>query len=272
MANRISIEIVGAASDREDVRLNDLIDQLRTVKKALRETERAVTGRDELTLDYKVVDLRHHSPSTIVLEPVSFNGQPPSPGLMPRVVNTFTTELGLIKREKKLLIEPDLPRLAAYRDIGKQEHGQSRIEKVVVRSGGHTVTIDTAFKRNLEDIVGPDEFSEGTISGSLEALNFHNTNKFTLYPPLGPKKVIGTFPMELRPTIKDAIGSFVTVTGKLCFKAWSPYPHGVLAETIDIHEPDSDLPTLTKLRGAFAGSTGELNSAEFVDRLRNEDW
>ena len=105
----------------------------------------------------------------------------------------------------------------------------------------------------------------------LEALNFHNTNKFTLYPNLGPKKVVGTFHPHLRPAIKEAIGAFVTVMGRLRYKAWSPYPHGVIAEEIDIHAADSDLPTLTELRGAFAGSTGQLNSAEFVDSLRNEE-
>ena len=44
-----------------------------------------------------------------------------------------------------------------------------------------------------------------------------------------------------------------------------------MAEVVDIHEPDSALPSLTELRGAFAGNLGQLNSAEFVDQLRNED-
>ena len=81
----------------------------------------------------------------------------------------------------------------------------------------------------------------------------------------------GTFDPQLRGEIKKAIGNFVTVAGKLRYKAWSPYPHGVIAELVDIHEPDSELPTLTDLRGAFGGSTGALNSAEFIDQLRHED-
>ncbi|SRR6266496_1995052 len=272
MSNRLTIQLIGAESDREDVRLNDFLDQLRNVKKALRETELAISGRDEPTLDYKIVDLRHNSPSTIVLEPVTLDGQPPFPLLMPQVVSGFTNELRLIKREKKLLIAPDLPRLQAYQEIGRRENTHSRIESIKIRSGRSVVTIDRAFQRNLDEIVGPDEFAEGSVSGMLEAVNFHNTNKFTLYPMLGPKKVVGTFHTQLRPAIKQSIGAFVTVVGKLRYKAWSPYPHGVIAEVVDVHEPDSELPTMTELRGAFAGSTGQMNSAEFVDNLRNEDW
>ena len=141
------------------------------MKKALRETELAITGRDELTVDYKIVGLRHDSPATIVLEAIPVNGQP-SANLIPEVVTSFTDELRLIRREKKLLIEPDLPRLRAYQDIGKREHSESRIEKVKIRSGRLSVTIDRTFKRNLDEIVGPDEFAEGTIAGNAGGVEF----------------------------------------------------------------------------------------------------
>lgn len=271
MAKRITIQIVGSTSQREDVRLNEFLEKLNSVRKALRETEMAISGEDEPTLEYRIVDLRHSSPFTVVLEPVATNGGPPPlPELIPRVVGNFAEELGLIKREGKLLIAPDLARLRAYQDIGITEIG--RIEKIKIRSGGREVTIDQRFNDKLEAIVGPDEIAHGTISGMLEAINIHNTNRFTLYPPLGPRIVHGRFHSDLRPRIKDAIGNFVTVIGRLKFKAWAPFPHGVIAEDIDIHEPDSELPNLKEVRGAFKGNTGNLNSAEFIDQLRHEDW
>ncbi|HZP21990.1 MAG TPA: hypothetical protein VFB04_01010 [Terriglobales bacterium] len=228
MSSRLTVEIIGSASDRKDVRLSDFIEQLRNIKKALHETELAISGADKPLLDYKVVDLRHNSPATVVL--VQAGDVPPRPDLMPEVVNNFTAELSLIKREKKLLIHPDLPRLQAYQEIGRRESTQSRVEAVRIRSGRKVVTIDQAFQRNLDEIVGPDEFADGSTSGMLDAVNFHNTNRFTLYPPLGPRKVYGTFQPELRAVVKQAIGTFVTIVGKLRYKAWSPYPHGVIAE------------------------------------------
>jgi hypothetical protein len=267
---RITIQLFGATDDKQDVRLDDFIEQLNSVKKALRETELAISGEDEPAIDYKIVDLRHSSPSTVVLEPISLNGHGNSQVLIPKVTQSFASELSMIRRRGKLLIEPELARLRAYQDIGAKE--KSRIAKVTIQLGRNKVTIDAKFKRQLDAIVGPDEFSEGSVAGMLETLNFHNTNRFTVYPPLGPKRVVGTFGPELRAKVKEAIGNFVTVFGRLRYKAWSPFPHGINAEDINIHKPDAELPSLTDLHGAFAGSTGNLNSAEFVDKLRHEDW
>ncbi len=269
MPKRIVIQFIGAASDKEDVRLTDLIDQLHAVRRALRETDLMLSGRREPMLDYKVVDLRHSSPATVTLEPVAITEVPLR--YADRVSTGFSAELRMIRREGKLLAEPDLPRLAAYESIGTAKN--NLIQKVKIAVDRKVVTIDGVFKRNVEKIIGPDELSEGSVAGMLEAVNFHNTNKFTLYPTLGPRKVSGTFESEkLRSKVKDAIGSFVTVFGRLRFKAWANFPHGIIAEDIDIHEPDSMLPTLTELRGSFSGMTGDMSSVAFIDRLRNEDW
>ncbi len=269
MPKRITIQLVGSSSDKEDVRLNDLIDQLSAVRRALRETDMMLSGRNEPSLDYKVVDLRHSSPATVALEPIPIVDVPPE--YPAKVPIEFSSELRLIKREGKLLAEPEIHRLAAYEQIGTAKN--NLIQKVRITVDKKVVTIDEAFKRNVEKIMGPDELSDGSVAGMLEAVNFHNTNRFTLYPTLGPRKVNGTFEnIELRPKVKEAIGNFVTVFGRLRFKAWSQFPHGVIAEDIDIHEPDSELPTLTELRGAFSGMTGDSSSVAFVNQLRNEDW
>lgn len=271
MATRITIQIVGDKTDRKDVRLDDFIRQLTDVKKALRENERAVSGREEATLDYKVVDLRHASPATVVLEPIPIDPEAAAADshFARDVVGAFATELRSIKRSGTLIREPELERLLAYQKIGIREN--SRVSKVKIVVGRNTVTIDDAFKRKLDVIVGPDEFAEGSINGMLEVVNIHNKNQFFLYPVIGPKRITGSFRDNLRPKIKAAIGEFVTVQGRLRYKAWSQYPHGVVAEDIDIHEGDGALPTLTELRGAFTGSIGQLNSVEFVEQLRNED-
>jgi hypothetical protein len=267
---RITIQIVGEKTDKQDVRLNDFIEQLKDIKKALFENELAVTGKNAPTLDYKVVDLRHSSPATVVLEPIPIEGLAPSnPQFVTHVVGEFATELRSIKNQGTLPREPELSRLLAYQKIGLRQ--DNRISKVKIAVGGRVVTIDERFKKKLQAIVGPDEFAEGSIDGMIEIVNIHNTNRFYLYPPIGPKHVTGTFRPSLRSKIKDAIGNFVTVKGRLRYKVWSQYPHGIAAEDIDIHEPDSQLPTLSELRGAFAGSTGNLNSVQFVDQLRNED-
>lgn len=264
---RITIQLVGDKSDNGDVRLPDFIDQLRTIRTALTERERLVSGMEHPRIEYKIVDL-HHSESTVVLEPIVHDE---SKAYAQQVLNGFSDELRLIKREAKIVDEPDVDRLLAYSRIGHRS--DNHIFKVKIAIGRKPVVIDTKFKQNIEKILGPDEFVEGTVDGMLEAVNFHHTNKFTLYPLIGPRKVTGTFSdMQLREKVREGIGRYVTVIGKLRYKQWASFPHGVVAEDIDVHELDSQLPTLSDLRGAFAGATGEKDSLEFVEQIRNESW
>ena len=262
MAKRITIQIVGARDDKGDVRLSDFTDQLNLIRKALFERERLIAGVNAPQIDYKVVDL-HHSEATIVIEPIPFNG---SSAYVDKIVSGFSEELRSIKKKAKLTDEPDVERLKAYQKIGHRP--DNKISKVRIAVDRKPVTIDESFRENVERILGPDEFIQGTISGMLDAINFHNTNRFTLYPPIGPQKVSGTFDLDIRPKVKEAVGNFVTVVGQLRYKQWAAFPHGVLAEDIDIHEPDSSLPTLSELRGSFAGALGNKTSLEFVEDIR----
>jgi hypothetical protein len=269
MSRRLTIQIVGSAEDKKNVRLTDFIEQLNNVKKALAETELAVSGKSSSTIEYRIVDLRHNSPATVVIEPIAYYPD----GKRDRnrttaVIESFAKELKTIKKKGETAIEPELNRLAAIRNIGVKQN--SRVEEVKITVGRNVVTIDEDFRQKLDAIVGPDEFAHGSVSGMLDVVNLHDGNRFQLYPSIGARKVSGTFPGEIRPVVKNAIGCFVTVTGRLRYKAWSPYPHGINAESIDIHEPDNELPSLTDLRGVFAGITGDLASEEFVHQLRDE--
>jgi hypothetical protein len=268
VAKRITIQLIGSASDKQDVRLGDFIAQLEGVKKALRETERLFSGKEELSLDYKIVDLRHSSPSVVVLEPVPLPGAPQ--GFGNEVAEGFSKELGLIKRRGKLLGEPELSRLQAYQDMGYRKDGL--LSEVKISVGKRTVAIDQAFQGKLEKILGPDEWVQGSISGFLEMVNLHNTNRFTVYPTIGPKKVTGNFSPAIRSAVKNAIGNFVTVHGKLAYKTWSPFPHKLFAQEVSAHPSDSELPSVFDMRGAMPDITGGLTSIDFIDRIRDENW
>jgi hypothetical protein len=262
VAKKITIQLVGTADSKGNVRLTDFVDQLKQIKRALNERERLVSGSDRPQIEYKVVDL-HHSEATLVLEPVPLLDE--AKEYMDKVVIGFSDELRVIKREGKLRDEPDFHRLDTCSRIG--ERPDNLISKVKISVGRKPVTIDRAFQQNVEKIMGPDEFVQGTISGMLEAVNFHNTNRFTLYPTIGPQKVAGTFDESLRNKVKDGIGSFVTVIGKLRYKQWSSFPHGVIAEDVDTHEPDSALPRLSsEPLGGFSDSKQSAYCLRFPAR------
>jgi hypothetical protein len=48
MSKRITIELIGSSADNYDVRFDDFIAQLQTVRKALQETEVSVSGSEKV--------------------------------------------------------------------------------------------------------------------------------------------------------------------------------------------------------------------------------
>src|SRR6185437_12141068 len=243
MAATITIRLVGAQTDGRDVRFSEFISQLEAIKNALKETEQFVHGQDRHVIDYKVIDLKHASPSELELEPIMPQGY--NPAYADRVLKSFTTELRTIRERKRLILAPDMGRLSAYGEIGPRKHGLIQevdigLRRVPVQ---RDVAIDQKFKSNLKHILGPDEMVYGSISGRLEWLNLHGTRKFRLYPSVGPKRVTGSFREDIREQVRAGVDRFVTVFGVLRYKEWEQFPHGVIAEKIEVHEPDATLPT-----------------------------
>jgi hypothetical protein len=272
MSSRLTIQLIGSDADGNDVRFSELITQLEAIKAALKETESCIhDGSIERPLDYRVVDLKHSSPATFVLEPILDNR---TAGYTNRVLKGFTTELRRIREQRRLIAQPEMSRLAAYRGIGRRPKSHIREVRIALQEGHATreAKIDQKFKENLKDILGPDIIANGAVSGKLEYLNLHNVRKFRLYPNVGPKRINGTFREDKRAAVRSGMDQYVTVFGKLKYKTWDDFPYEVQAEDIQVHEPDEKLPTFNDLKGIAPGMTGDLNSAEWVRRIRDEEW
>ncbi len=258
MSSLLTIQLIGADSDGNDVRFSELITQLEAVKTALGESESCLSqGNVENPLDYRVVDLRHSSPATLVLQPIVENR---TSQYTDRVLKAFTFELRRIRERQKLIQQPEMGRLTAYKGIGKKPQSHIREVRIGLQEGAtvRQAIIDEKFKDNLKVILGPDIIAHGAVSGRLEYLNLHNTRKFRLYPIIGPKRVNGTFREEQRGVIRNGMDQYVTVLGKLKYKTWDDFPYEVHAEEIQIHEPDEKLPTFNDLKGIAPQMTGIL--------------
>jgi hypothetical protein len=157
--------------------------------------------------------------------------------------------------------KPNLVALESYRDLTGPL--QKHISDVSISIGNRTINIDSKFKQKVDKIIGPDQKSFGSVSGKLEALNLHRTNQFSIYPSAGATKVTGSFPVEKRETVKAGIDRFVTVHGILRYKMWSPFPHAIDADDIDVHPQESDLPRLSDLKGIAPNLTA---------KVPNENW
>src|SRR4051812_10461085 len=69
--NQIRIIVEGDSKDKGHVRLNDFLQQLEAVKSALKQTERILAPNEKGAAYYRIVDVSHNSPLTVVLEATS---------------------------------------------------------------------------------------------------------------------------------------------------------------------------------------------------------
>jgi hypothetical protein len=265
----ITIELSDSMSDDDDLRLDDFIEQMRTLKAALRETERLVSGRQP-TLYFRIKRLQKNSPPRVTLEAVSDAiGERATPQYANYVVRALTTNLRIIQKRKKLPSKIDYLALSSYRELAApadKSHLSVRIE-----AGNREVVIGSKFRETIDHIAGDDEYSFGSVSGNIDAINIHDkTRKFQIFPIIGPSRIRGTFKRKDRAQFAGAVDKYVTVYGRLRYKMWDKFPYAINADSIEVHDPQS-VPSLADLRGIAPDATGSLTTQQFVDRI-NDEW
>lgn len=267
---RITLQVEGSAEDKGHVRLPEFIRRLSLLRNALAVTERQITGQERASVYWRIVDLKHDSPATVVLEevplPVSKNAPRP---VAPAVGENLVRTMGKINRSPRRLPheQQDLAILEAYKELG--DVADRHIQKLVLKVGRSTVSIKPSFKTNIDRIIGPDQLEAGAISGPIEALNIHNALKFVVYPLVGPRKVSCEFPAHLKRDVLAAIGHYVQVEGTLRYKQWASFPHAMDATNLHVLPDDSSLPTLADLKGIAPNVTEGVASEDFVEALRD---
>lgn len=266
--NRITIRLVGSERDGGDVRLSDFIEQLEAFSEVLRQTERALSGKNSNFIYYKVVDLTHNSPATIVLEPVARSASTVSARA---VTNNFLAGVRSI-RKKKAPYGADLAMMQSYRALSSTAAKRNIQSVEIVETPKKVIPIDSVFSKQVDDIIGPDIYSFGSVSGKLESVNLHNTLKFVIFPAVGPQRISCEFRPDLRAKVKAALDNYVTITGRLRYKQMDKFPYAIDAKDVDVHESHSDLPTLHDLRGVSSNSTEGMSAEEFVRSIRDANW
>lgn len=269
LGERIIIQLEGSDGDNGHLRLNELIKQLELVASALKHTEQTVTGREERLVYYRVIDLSHNSPVTCVLEAVPIKKEIKSE-IATRVVSNFLRNLRQINTKGKVPSRVDTTALESYKELGALLN--KNVSKVKISNSNLDINIDRNFHTRVEEIIGPDEVSKGSLTGSLEWINLHNQNTFNIYPEVGAKKVKCFFSRELKETVISAIDRYVRVYGDLRYKSRDSFPYALNVDDLEILPDESELPTLFDLRGIAPYATGNLSSQEFVESIRNANW
>jgi hypothetical protein len=252
---RISVEIKGSAEDGGFPRLTEFLQQLEAIRTALKHTERILSGSEERTVYYRVVALKMESPATVVLEetPIRTADKKAKLSRVP-ITERFISTLRQIEKRATMPKSADLDALEAYRNVGTLLH--RHVEQITLKSKGKVVSIGEEFNRHIDKIIGPDQVLEGSMTGVLLQINLHNTTRFEIYPPVGPTKVVCSFPPELKRDVINGIDHNVRVVGELRYKQWAPFPHAIFASGLEVFPPEEELPTIFDLRGIAKNGDG----------------
>lgn len=258
MATQIKVRLVGSAEDDGAVLFGDFREFCASLSACLALTQNAVAP-DSKRLQYKIVGLDFSS-AALTLEPVC---PPQGRDTRKKVVGAFEKTVAALQAGKKPDRRLGAEDIEAYRKLtAPLEH---RTEQVWV-SG---VRVTRALSTNVDKILGASFPSEGFVTGRLERVNVHGRLEFVLYPPIGGYAVTCAFDESLLPAVRRAIKRNVTTGGRFLYRDDAAYPDRAVVSSLEIHPDDSELPTLSSLRGMSKGCTDGLTAVDFVRALRD---
>lgn len=268
---KFTIVLEGSPQDGGKLRLEEFMKSLSVITEALKETERRLGGYSKSKIQYKIVHLSQDSPANITVEPIIEVARDEEEAMDPRkAINTFISNLSLIKGRKIIPENFDYHGLQKYRQIG--ELRKTHIAGITIKNGRKKVEIDDKFRKSIDMAIGEDEYEEGSLNGVLETINIHGKNKFYIYPIIGAKKVQCVFPTNLKEDVKQALYERIEVEGLLRYKSWDKFPYAINVKSIEVYPTDDELPTFSELVGIVPDATGEVAPSQFIRKLRDEEW
>lgn len=261
----VGLTIEGLHEEGSRVRLPVLVNELQYLSGLLGRLDRHVSGGVAAST-FRVVALSQSSPATMELEVVQNSGSPDTRGAL---VAEFTRALEKMDRGE-VPVYLGRAMLEDFRNLAKPV-GET-LALATIKANGKSYDLTGELAKRIEHTLSGEEVCIGTVEGMLEQINLHrDANVFRIYPYIGAKVVLCTFPGNLRDLAISAVGTEVSVSGLLTYRLGEYFPHTIDVESIDIFPVESDLPTMDDLRGLAREATGDLSSEEFVGRLR-DDW
>jgi hypothetical protein len=266
---KFTIILEGSKKDDGKLRLEEFMQGLSVIVEALKETERRLGGYGKSKTQYKIVHLSQKSPMTMTVEPINGYSKEEEIKVNPKsTINTFISNLSVIKRRKVIPENLDYESLQKYSRIG--ELRKTHISEITIKNGRKKVKIDEKFRKNIHTAIGDDEYEEGSLVGTLETINIHGKKQFYIYPTLGAKKVQCIFKPEMKEEVKQALYERIEVVGILRYKSWDKFPYAINVKAINIYPPDDELPTFSELVGTIP--TQEISPTQLIRNMRDEGW
>ncbi len=221
--------------------LDDFLSELGNIKKTLDSLNEDLHPNGTGQLSYEIVKLRKESPTYVEILPRTKGNK------INGLIDNFYEGLKFIP-QGKIPKDYSTNTIKAYSQIGLST---TRNELIFYGSNKkNKLKIKESFDKYINEIEQPRIFTEhGSISGKLDALNFHGTKKIlTIYPNYAPA-VNCIIDENFLSVIEKAIQKKVTITGKIKRKINEKYPFEIFVENIKIHKSSEEIPKVDELWG-----------------------
>jgi len=260
----VTLSMEGLPKHKGQIRLNDLIGELQSLKALLVGIDRAVSPDNNLSTLFTILDLRRSNPSEVT---VAGTPKANAPDVRSFVFAEPFNTIARIEEGRESGYDYDLLEdlRALVAPVGK------RLQTVTLVRNGQRSALTPPLRERIDSLLQPHYTDYGFIQGRLEAANVHaGANTFKLYPRCGPKKLTGTFPTEMRETVGAALGRDVIVQGVLKYRTEEQYAHAVTVESMKILPEASAAPSFGQFAGAFGDLTDGMSSEEWLEKRRAE--
>lgn len=266
MANkRIKFRLGGPEEFSDSLQLNEFVDKLEAIGKAILATDRIVSNSPRATIKISIAALSKASPAEVTLElrPATATG----PDNCDAIISTFMSAVDNIQQDSAAPDNFDRHTLEAFKKIGIR--AGDKLTEIVVKTDDAEVQIGEVYIENVDSIIGPDQAEFGSVKGRIEYLNIHNKNVFYLYPPTGGR-VKCNFPEVLKEKVIRGVDKTNSVRGILKLKRSEFVPYEIDANDITTIEDGDSQTTLRSMRGIEPDRLNGEHPADFVERLRDE--
>lgn len=263
--DELTLHIDGIASNGGDVDLSVFANKLDSLRLALQETDKHLLGMNKSSVDFFVTDLNHSSPSAITI------GMKPSDNIFEHQSNIFDYFSNLVA---DITSGKYRPASANYQTLKKLSELASGIgdkfsSMWFTRHQETVAVVNFETLSALNDLLSKQYKSYGSVKGKVKLYSSASKDKcFYIFPLLGGR-VKCIFDDDLIDTASKIVESCVTVNGTISYLEGEFFPSEIKVHTIELHDIDSNLTSLSSLLGAEENATGDLTSVDFVKEARD---
>jgi hypothetical protein len=251
--------------------LGDFYNYLKDISKVLQSIDLSLSKNNKLTTEYRITSLQKNSPAEVELEPVPIKGSG-KPNSAKTIVKHFVVLLENVNN-KESLNDCDEQVLENLYTLAKANSKLTQPSEFAILEGQRTKKVPFMMENEayLKDILSTEVIVGDFVQGYLKRINIHQKREFVIYPLIGAKRIRCAFKPAHLETVKQGIGRYVEIVGKVHYRKNEYFPCKVEAEQIEIYPPQEEIPPLSSFQGILENITDGVDHVDYVRALRDEE-